>query len=73
MNGAPQWKFKAGVSVYSTPVYKDSTLYVGSSNGTFYAVDTLYGREKWRFRAYSNFPNAESKVSMVWRERFFSA
>jgi len=43
------WKFHAGGQVWASPVVGfDGTIYVGSTNGNFYAVNPN-GTEKWRF------------------------
>jgi outer membrane protein assembly factor BamB len=45
---ARPWSFPTGKGVFSSPVIdKDGTVYVGSADQTFYAIDR-FGQEKWR-------------------------
>jgi outer membrane protein assembly factor BamB len=55
--GAPQrskgeWIYPSGVqlmgAIVGSPVVVDKTIYVGSSDGKLYAVDTTYGENKWK-------------------------
>lgn len=46
--GGEKWKFKTGGPVRSSPVVVDGILYVGSSDGHIYALDTQSGAEKWK-------------------------
>jgi outer membrane protein assembly factor BamB len=48
-----KWKFHAGGYVISSPAVAGSTIYVGSTNGSFYAVDLESGTQKWKFEAGS--------------------
>jgi outer membrane protein assembly factor BamB len=58
-DGVPQrskgeWTYPGGGfgslgAVVGTPVVVDDTLYVGTSNGYLYALDTVYGERKWEF------------------------
>ena len=43
-----KWVFKTGGPVRSSPVCVDGTVYVGSDDGNFYAIDAGTGEEKWR-------------------------
>lgn len=43
-----RWMFQTNGPVVSTPVGRDDTVYVGSSDGNLYAVETSAGREIWR-------------------------
>ena len=43
------WIFKTGGPVRSTPAVFNGTVFFGSSDGCFYAVDLNSGREKWKF------------------------
>lgn len=42
------WKFKTGDIIYSSPVIANGTLFFGSKDGNFYALDSANGKEKWR-------------------------
>lgn len=48
-NREPIWKFKTRGAVVASPALSPdgSTLYVGSSGGRFYAIDTFSGESKW--------------------------
>ena len=44
--------FRTGNAVFSTPVIgADETIYVGSADHVFYALDPVSGTEKWRYDA----------------------
>ncbi len=45
------WRFPAGGAVSAAPAVVDGTVYFGTTNGAFYAVDALTGLERWRFDA----------------------
>jgi len=48
--GDRPWRFRTGRGVFSTPVLgADETVYVGSADGNFYALDRR-GRERWHLR-----------------------
>jgi hypothetical protein len=47
--GEQQWAFETGGSVFSSPTVADGTVYVGSANGSLYAVDSATGEEQWAF------------------------
>lgn len=44
----PRWRFFTGNLNRSTPLYWQRTVYVGSNNGRFYALDAATGRERGR-------------------------
>jgi len=46
-----KWKFKTGGLVRSSPVIVDGTVYIGSDDKNFYALDLASGKEKWKFSA----------------------
>ena len=52
-SGAPgtlQWTFATGAFVYSPPVIgADGTIYVGSVDDNFYAINGADGSKKWKF------------------------
>jgi len=42
--------FRTGNGIFSTPIIgADETIYIGSADGNFYALDPLVGEERWRF------------------------
>lgn len=43
------WKFKTGGRVISSPAVAGGTVYVGSSDGSIYAVDRATGAQRWKF------------------------
>jgi len=45
-----KWKFKTGDVVHGSPAISDGSLYVGSWDSYFYALDAADGKEKWRFK-----------------------
>jgi eukaryotic-like serine/threonine-protein kinase len=52
--GAPKlngikWKFHTGGRVISSPAVVDGVVYVGSTDGNFYAIDANSGAQKWKF------------------------
>ncbi len=42
------WKFKTDSEVLASPVVHDGTVYVGSTDNVFYAIDLATGEERWR-------------------------
>jgi eukaryotic-like serine/threonine-protein kinase len=44
-----KWRFLTGGRVVSSPVFQDGVLYVGSDDGSVYALDAASGRRRWRF------------------------
>ena len=45
-----KWSFETNGPVRSSPVVVDGTLFIGSNDGNFYAVNAKTGAEKWRFK-----------------------
>jgi eukaryotic-like serine/threonine-protein kinase len=43
------WKFKTGGRVISSPAVTDDAVYVGSTDGSLYAVDRADGQLRWKF------------------------
>lgn len=43
-----KWRFQAGDRIFSTPVIANGTVYFGSVNNNFYALDINSGQEKWK-------------------------
>jgi outer membrane protein assembly factor BamB len=44
-----KWRFLTGGRVVSSPVFQDGVLYVGSDDGSVYALDATSGQRRWRF------------------------
>ncbi len=64
------WLFKTGGPIRSTPAYFDSTVFFGSSDGNFYAVDFSTGKEKWEFETKGS---VQSSASISGNKIFFSS
>ena len=47
--GKESWSFNAGGPIRSTAACNANTIYFGSSNGKFYALDKKSGKIKWSF------------------------
>jgi len=43
------WRFETQGAVQAAPVVADGVLYVGSNDGSLYALDSEAGEERWRF------------------------
>lgn len=46
-SGTERWSCRTGGPVRSAPTVVDGTVYVGSDDGSLYAVDAATGRQKW--------------------------
>jgi eukaryotic-like serine/threonine-protein kinase len=49
--GGVQWVFQTGGAVRSSPTIANGVLYIGSTDGFLYAIDSERGDEGWRFNA----------------------
>jgi outer membrane protein assembly factor BamB len=47
LNGV-QWSFKTGGPIVSSPAVVNGVVFIGSSDGTLYAIDQNTGGEKWK-------------------------
>lgn len=45
-----KWKFKTEGKIFSSPISQNGTVYIGSEDGYFYAVDEKSGNPKWKFK-----------------------
>ncbi|WP_281633177.1 PQQ-binding-like beta-propeller repeat protein [Flavobacterium luteolum] len=45
-----KWKFKTEGKIFSSPIAQNGTVYIGSEDGYFYAVDEKSGILKWKFK-----------------------
>jgi len=43
------WKFKTGGRVISSPLVVGEVIYVGSTDGSLYAVNRAVGTQRWKF------------------------
>jgi len=50
LNSSVVWKFKTGDKVISSPVIYNETLFIGSDDCFFYAIDKKSGNLKWKFK-----------------------
>ena len=46
-----EWKHQTSGLVYASPVISDGTLYIGSTDSVFYAIEASSGKEKWRYQS----------------------
>jgi outer membrane protein assembly factor BamB len=44
------WTFQTGADIYTTPIIYDSTVFIGSKDSNFYAIDAQSGEEKWHYQ-----------------------
>ncbi|MBX2992708.1 MAG: PQQ-binding-like beta-propeller repeat protein [Bacteroidetes bacterium] len=50
-NGAEQWSYNTGASVFAAPAVSNGTLFCGNSTGTFSALNSQTGNVLWQFDA----------------------
>lgn len=63
------WKFESG-AINSIPILKDSVIYIGSMDSSFYAINKNTGEEIWHFK--SDFP-ISSQPSLIENNLLFQA
>jgi outer membrane protein assembly factor BamB/formylglycine-generating enzyme required for sulfatase activity len=66
-SAAVAWSFATGAGVTASPVVADGKVYIGSTNGVFYAIDLDTGTELWRY----NTGNSISCTATVAEGRVF--
>ncbi|TKX74224.1 pyrrolo-quinoline quinone [Halorubrum sp. GN11_10-6_MGM] len=49
MSGQLFWKYPTSSKIQSSPTVVNGTLFVGSTDGTVYALEAETGRERWQF------------------------
>lgn len=49
-NNSLAWKFKTSNFVYASPVLKGDTIFVGSLDSTFYALNAKNGSKHWEYK-----------------------
>ena len=59
--GEMVWSFQTGGEIHSSPAVVDGTVYFGSHDYNFYAVDAATGKMRWEFRTGS-FVNSSPAV-----------
>ncbi|HTQ41341.1 MAG TPA: PQQ-binding-like beta-propeller repeat protein, partial [Polyangiaceae bacterium] len=48
------WRFATGGQVWGAPaISRDSTVYVGSTDGRLYAIDGHTGQQRWEYQTFS--------------------
>ncbi len=52
-----KWKFHTAGMLIGSPVAANGNIYVGSTDGNFYAVNAESGQQKWKFEAKSRIPS----------------
>lgn len=58
----PAWFFHANDSITASPAVADGTLYVGSWDGTFYAINAKDGALRWKFEIRSHTRSAFGRI-----------
>ena len=46
--GAVKWTFKTEGAIIASPAIADGTVFIGSSDNGFYALDQETGKQKWK-------------------------
>ncbi|MBN1366747.1 MAG: PQQ-binding-like beta-propeller repeat protein [Dehalococcoidales bacterium] len=49
--GSQNWEFKTEEKIWATPLVSNGTVYIGSFDKIFYAIDAATGTNKWQFKA----------------------
>ena len=57
-----KWQFHTGGQVLSSPAIRGDTLFVGSSDHNFYALDVADGTLKWKFKTGSRITSSPAIV-----------
>ena len=48
-----RWKFATKGKVIASPALASGTLYIGSTDGNFYALDAASGAQRWKFETHA--------------------
>lgn len=59
----PKWRFDTSSPVTAQPAVVDGTVYVGTSGGTFYALDAASGAQKWSTNIADQSNNSYGKIT----------
>jgi len=46
-----EWKHQTSGLIYATPLISNGTVYIGSTDSVFYAIEASSGKEKWRYHS----------------------
>lgn len=57
-----RWRFDVADEAFAPPVVVDGTVYVGSGNGTLYALDAATGQQQWGFSTGNDVGTAPAVV-----------
>jgi outer membrane protein assembly factor BamB len=49
MDTTATWTFKTGAAVYSSPMYDNGSVYIGSDDNNLYCLNAVSGSMKWKF------------------------
>ena len=61
-SGDGVWEFKTGNGIESSPVVSGNNVFVGSGDGSIYAVDIKSGKEQWSFELGDNIRSSPAIV-----------
>ncbi len=64
------WKFETSSRILASPVETDGTIYIGDTEGVFYAVDASSGKEMWKLETKGNI---QAKALVVEGNVFFES
>jgi parallel beta-helix repeat protein len=60
------WSYNTGVNlVYASPAVYENTVYIGTGNGTLYALDAISGNQRWKYNAYTGSSQISSCPAVV--------
>jgi eukaryotic-like serine/threonine-protein kinase len=62
-SGNLKWKFQTGDVVHASPAIADGTVFIGSWDSYFYALDAATRKEKWRFKTGED-PDIHNQVGI---------
>ncbi len=51
--GKLKWVFSTGAPIHSSPAVADGTVYIGSQDSKFYALDAATGAKRWEYKTGS--------------------
>jgi outer membrane protein assembly factor BamB len=60
-----KWKFKTHGEVNSSPAIADGVIFIGSNDGSLYAIDQDTGTKKWAFTTGSRVPSSPAVAGGV--------
>ena len=72
-NGAVKWTFKTGGPIVGSPAVAGGVVYIGSFDGSLYAVDQETGKQKWKFDTPRQVASTPTVVNGVVYLRGFDA